>query len=143
MIQVSNTNHTELYEEVYIIANYFKEELNYNRVPFCKLGMIPEPFEAILFTEKAYDQVSHENKTPYRIYGACMFSTLKIGEDTHWNLEWIWFHPFFRHRGKLQENWDTLKSLFGDFSINKPISNDMQSFLEKRNDNHELVGLHI
>lgn len=136
LINVSEKINTELFDEVYKIAEYFKNELDYDTVPFCKFGSIPKPFEVILFTEKAYDKVDNQNPYSCRIYGACLFSSIKIEDKNHWKLEWIWLHPFFRHRGNLQKYWQDLEKRFDNFFIGKPISNDMKSFLTKCNSKH-------
>lgn len=129
ILRVSKSTNQSLYEEVYTFAKYFKEELNYDRVPFCKMGMLDKPYNVLLFTEQALDQY-YGDPMPYRIYGACLFSEMKIADELHHKLEWIWFHPFFRNRGNLKKNWFRLEKEFGDFFIGKPISNDMKIFLE-------------
>lgn len=130
----SNTNmlevNDELYDETYRLAKYFKEELNYDRIPFDIMGILDKPYSGLLFTEEALD-IYRKDPMPYRIYGACLFSKLPIkGDEIYWKLEWIWLHPFFRHRGKLKEHWSELEEQFGDFFIGKPVSNDMQEFLK-------------
>lgn len=128
---------SKLFKVTYKLAKYFKEEFNYDTVPFNENGMLNKPFKALLFTEQALDRVKNSSMpTPYRIYGACLFSELKIADETHWKLEWIWFHPFFRHRGKLSKHWNELEERFGNFFIGKPISNDMEQFLKKINSQH-------
>jgi len=131
----------ELYDETYKFAKYFKEELNYDRVPFDTMGILDKPYKAFLFTEEALD-VYRKDPMPYRIYGSCLFSKLPIkGDDIYWKLEWIWLHPFFRHRGKLKIYWHTLEAQFGDFFIGHPVSNDMKAFIKyaKSNNKHEII----
>ena len=139
LITIDHQSNTGLFEEVYKIAKYFKEELNYDSVPFSKQGMISKPYKALLFTERALDKYK-QGPMPYRIYGACVFTLMKFKEDDdYWVLEWIWFHPFFRNRGNLKKNWKDLENEFGDFLIQKPISNDMNSFLKKIDSNHIII----
>ena len=133
IITIDKQSDLDLCEEVFKIAKYFKEELNYNKVPYSPLGMTPKEDIALLFTEEAIDIYKTE-PMPYRIYGACYFSKMKCtkGED-YWALEWIWFHPFFRNRGNLKKYWAYLEENFGNFIIKEPISNDMKAFLKRIN----------
>jgi len=134
---MSKQTNFELSEEVYKLAEYFKEELDYGRVPFCRMGLLSEEYKALLFTEKALDKYEKE-PSPYRIYGACVFTLLKFTKEPDcWVLNWIWFHPFFRNRGNLKKNWTQLEEEFGNFLIGKPISNDMSSFLENIDSKYE------
>ena len=122
---------------MYKIAKYFKEELNYDRVPFPILGTISKEYKALLFTEEALD-IYKKEPMPYRIYGACVFTLMTFKEgNNYWVLEWIWLHPFFRNRGNLKKNWKILEEEFGNFLIRKPISNDMNSFLENVSSKYE------
>ena len=121
----------ELYEEVYRIANYFKEELNYDSIPFDQFGLQHIKYQAFLFEEKAMDLELIDGDFHHRIYGACLFSEYILAEeDNMWKLEWIWIHPYFRNRGKLSKYWNEFEAKFGDFLIGSPISNDMAKFLE-------------
>jgi hypothetical protein len=70
IIEINKQSEKELFKEVYKLANYFKEELNYDSVPFCPYGNLRENYKALLFTEQAYDEFVTE-PMPYRIYGAC------------------------------------------------------------------------
>jgi len=130
IIEVDKESEIELHKEVYKIAKYFKEELNYDRIPYSEYGNLLKKYKVLLFTEEALDKYKSE-PIPYRIYGACLFSEIKFKKDKdYWVLEWIWFHPFFRNRGYLKKNWSILEEKFSDFFIKKPISNDMKAFLE-------------
>lgn len=75
------------------------------------------------------DKVKDEEHRPYRLYGGgCLINT-----GTEFTLNWIWFHPFFRHRGHLKDNWSFLKKQYGDFSVTPPLSAGMEKFLSKEN----------
>ena len=139
IIEVDKQSRKELFEEVYKLAKYFKEELNYDTVPFSPYGDLREDYKALLFTEQAYDEFATE-PIPYRIYGACNFTIQKFTkEPDRWMLKWIWFHPFFRNRRYLKKNWNKLEEKFGNFLIEQPISNDMNSFLENINSKYEHI----
>jgi hypothetical protein len=140
IIEVDRKSDVHLYEEVYKIATYFHEEFDYTHVPFCPLGYIDAPklkYKALLFTKEAPDK--HEKEpTPHRIYGACLFTVKEFTEDKdYWLLQWIWIHPFFRHRGNLKKTWNKLEEKFDNFLIASPISNDMNAFLENINSKYE------
>ncbi|PHO11684.1 hypothetical protein CPG38_11700 [Malaciobacter marinus] len=131
IIEVDKQSEKKLFEEVYKLAKYFKEELNYDSVPFCPYGDLREEYKALLFIEEPM---------PYRIYGACSFGIQKFTEEPNrWVLKWIWLHPFFRNRGNLKKNWNKLEEKFGNFLIESPISNDMNSFLENINSKYEHI----
>ena len=136
IIEVDKQSKKELFEEVYKLAKYFKEELNYDSVPFCPYGDLREEYKALLFTEEAYDEFAEP--MPYRIYGACSFGIQKFTKAPNcWVLKWIWLHPFFRNRGNLKKNWHKLEEKFGDFLIESPISSDMNSFLKNINSKYK------
>lgn len=139
---VNLDTNSHLTEEVYKLAQYFYKELDYDRPPFERNGRIEEPYKAILFTERTYDNPDDVQESPpySRIFGACLFDqSLPIKGNTDWVLKWIWFHPFFRHRGKLKEYWEYLERDFGDFYIHSPVSCDMNRFLDKYGDNHIII----
>ncbi len=141
IIQIDKHSDIDLHEEVYKIAEYFKEELNYDRVPFSPNGQLSEKYIVLLFTEEALDKYKTE-PMPYRIYGACFFNRMIFTkDDDYWALEWIWFHPFFRNRGNLKKNWNELEETFDNFIIKKPISSDMKTFLENINSKYEHIIL--
>lgn len=53
----------------------------------------------------------------------------KTGEEI-WVMQWIWFHPYIRCKGRLKEAWPFFKEMFGDFVVDRPHSNSMKGFLE-------------
>ena len=130
LIIVDKKSDIVLHEEVFKIAKYFTEELNYSTVPYSPLGIKDQENIALLFTAEAIDLYKTE-PVPYRIFGACCFSKYSFKEDKdYWALEWIWLHPFFRNRGNLKKYWAYLEKNFGDFIIMEPVSNDMKAFLD-------------
>ena len=141
IIEVDRQSEKELFEEVYKLAKYFKDELNYDSVPFCPYGDLREDYKALLFTEQAPDKYIKE-PMPYRIYGACLFTLRKFTQDDdYWELKWIWFHPFFRNRGNLKAKWNYLEEKFGKFLIGTPISNDMKMFLKNIDSKYEHIEI--
>ena len=51
IIEVDKQSEKKIFEEVYKLAEYFKEELNYDSVPFCPYGDLREEYKVVLFTE--------------------------------------------------------------------------------------------
>ncbi len=133
ILQIDKYSSAELHKEVYKIADYFQEEFNYGKVPFSTSGdTVDEVYKALLFTEQDI------NTKQYRIYGGCYFKKMKLlSVEIHWVLQWIWIHPFFRHRGNLKRNWADFEREFHNFSIAEPISNDMKCFLKNINSQYE------
>lgn len=70
------------------------------------------------------------------IYGAALFQKVKLCVDhgEKYVLRWIWIHLSHRNRGKLPGLWKDLEEKFGDFYIDRPVSEDMKKFLKKRED---------
>lgn len=136
IIEIDRKTNSVLHDEVYKIAKYFKEELNYDSVPYSSFGMPTGEHKALLFTEEAVDEYK-KDPMPYRIYGACLFTEIKCTDGGFWKLKWIWFHPFFRNRGNLKKHWPALEDSFGNFIISKPVSSDMSAFLEYSNSKYK------
>jgi hypothetical protein len=130
LIIVDNKSDIDFREEVFKIAEYFKRELNYDKVPYSSFGIKGVEHKALLFTVDADDQYK-AGLMPYRIFGSCCFTKINFPEDKdYWVLEWIWLHPFFRNRGNLKKYWVYLEKNFDDFLVREPVSNDMKKFLE-------------
>jgi hypothetical protein len=132
LIIVDKKSDIDLHREVFKIAKYFSEDLNYNTIPpYPPLGIKNTEDIALLFTAEAIDLDKTEPMS-YRIFGSCLFSRQHFTNDKDcWALEWIWFHPFYRKKGNLQKYWAYLELNFGDFLIMDPDSNDMVVFLDR------------
>jgi hypothetical protein len=123
----SDMTNFDLLDEVNKLGLYFKEELNYTF-----LHRPSSPFNAILFIDRADDKIETMKNKYCRIFGCCMFENKEIYQNhKQWVLEWVWIHPFFRHRGSLQKYWNGLEKQFGDFLIKEPVSCGMKEFLKK------------
>lgn len=132
-VQVTTKSDIKLRKHFQKLSDYFVDEFNYNRKPQYA-STTSNSFRGYLLTEYDYDA---KNSNTYRIYGACCFDEIQFGElQSIWRLEWIWLHPFFRHRGNLKKHWEFLEIECGDFLIKRPLSNDMKSFIEKTEGNH-------
>lgn len=134
--------------ETFQMAKYLDKEFNYMGTPFDISGQMNDnKYKVFLFTFIDYDHTSTaEDNAKYNkahhaacVYGACHFSKLNVTTEDYWKLNWIWIHPFFRHRGMIKEHWKYFEEIFGDFYIAKPVSPEMINFLKKSNKNHELI----
>jgi len=68
------------------------------------------------------------------IFGAVCFRWRDDWEDvsSRWCLQWVWLHPYFRHKGYLQEVWPQFLERYGrDFFPETPYSGAMIGFLRK------------
>ena len=61
------------------------------------------------------------------IVGACAFRWKR----ERWCLDWIWLAPGVRRKGILAQRWARFLDRFGDFSIEAPVSEAMQLFLQR------------
>lgn len=72
-----------------------------------------------------------------RIVGATAFRWRAPDEGSpFWALQWVWVAPTFRRTGILSRYWPMFRERFGDFYVETPISESMNSFLQKRNDEY-------
>jgi len=129
-IQITGESDNHSREYLQQLSDYFVKEFDYNRPPrYVDPSIGQQEYRGYLFIKREYDGKLIDT---YRIYGACCFSKMTILPEPYWKLEWIWLHPFFRHRGNLRKHWEFLEKECGnDFFIKKPISLDMQHFLGK------------
>ena len=89
-----------------------------------------------MLAERDFDAI---NPHTYRIYGTCYLSKAPIYTTDAWKLEWVWLHPFFRHRGYFKEHSEFLEKEYGNFFIKNPLSSDMKKNLEKV-ENHSVIS---
>lgn len=73
------------------------------------------------------------------IVGACCFRW----RDEHWSLSWIWIIPKMRRKGIVGQRWQGFIERFGDFEIEAPVSEAMQSFLVRRGTPAQKEALHL
>jgi hypothetical protein len=57
-------------------------------------------------------------------YSGCLINGL-------FTARWIWLHPYYRRKGILSESWPMFVDRFGDFQVELPLSEAMESFMEK------------
>ncbi len=67
--------------------------------------------------------------------GGCFSKNQTVMKDKTqklvWWLDWVWIHPFFRHKGYLSRAWPTFKNVYGNFIVQRPYSKPMECFLKK------------
>lgn len=113
------------HEEMYTRAMAFKREFHYDFVQWkSREGQEDHDVHGYLFSG---DQGE--------IVGACAFRNRSEDVETKkWALQWIWICPRERRKGHLAKRWPDFRSLFGDFMVEPPVSENMQAFLKKRGD---------
>lgn len=119
------------------LAYYFKREMHFDFVQFeaaeTEASRDFVPYEAYAFFEPAYDRVEEAKPTPHRVFGACCFRLRGWSDHAPaWSLDWVWMHPYFRHRGHLTRAWTIFEHRYGEnFHVARPFSLAMNSFMEK------------
>lgn len=129
MVKVTSSSPQEEKDALEQFAWYFKLEKKYNSKQYDANNHSTNTV-GYLFTDSAMDiqeEAYYQNGMPTRCSGGCAFQ--KIGSD--WVLCWVWIHPFYREQGVLSQQWTTFVDDMGDFFIESPISNAMESFLKK------------
>lgn len=63
--------------------------------------------------------------------GLDALASLALGRIQEWALHWIWFAPKYRRMGLLLARWADFLESYGNFHIERPVSDAMQSFLRK------------
>lgn len=112
-------------------ARYFKAEFRYDHIQYFA-NEHDETCIGFLFTESALDICTEDHdQMPTRCSGGCCFRRREYKNAPQWTLDWIWLHPFFRHRGILSTHWRHFQAQFGNFSVEPPLSSAMQAFLKK------------
>lgn len=85
------------------------------------------PYEAYLFHDQKYNLIYEYQETEVVCLGACCF----YHEEEAWVLDWVWMHPYFRHKGVFRNAWPEFIEKYGKFKISKPYSAEMERFLKK------------
>ena len=119
-------------------ALYFKREMHYdfqqyekNETPYDH-GYVE--YVAYIFLKDNLNLKSLNDKTDSLAIGSCCFRKRFIdGKNYYWSLDWIWLHPYFRHRKILSEHWERFVNIFCGFYVEEPLSLEMEAFLKKVN----------
>ena len=117
---VTHASPLALREAVERIAYYFLRELESTvSVPYCSLEKDDQ--------HRAYVWTDGEPV----VIGACCFRWRRDVDPAGYALQWIWFHPYERRKGRLGKAWPYFESRFGKFIIEGPYSPAMKAFLGK------------
>jgi hypothetical protein len=127
ILYVFPSSDDEIQSALELLAEYFKKEFRYDYLQYCKRDSNSD-CTGFLITERALDLTEEFDHHPYRIVGGGCFRT--NGPDNYF-LDWVWFHPFARNRGRLKKLWPLFKEKFGEFSITEPLSAHMKEFITK------------
>ena len=107
--------HKEMYER----AIAFKREMGYDLPQWSHPPPKGRP------TESATGYFLAVPVSPSTIAGACAFRL----RDEGWTMDWAWLAPKYRRSGLMQRNWPRFVQLYGDFHLEYPLSEAMQSFV--------------
>lgn len=114
---------------VYGIALCFRREFKYDYLQYGYNGWESDPnHHAFLWVDTHRGE--YFPKSP--CVGATCFRWREY-PDGHkgWGMQWLWFHPYYRRTGLLSRTWDMFHEQFGDFELEKPLSDAMKQFLAK------------
>lgn len=123
-----------MHEAVLQRARAFRREFSYDRVQWDGSAQraAPEGWHGYLFAGDAAGTIA----------GACGFLVEESGQyGGQWSLHWIWLAPKFRRQGILNARWNDFLNLYGDFYIEAPLSEAMQSFVRKHGSDSQKLQL--
>lgn len=72
--------------------------------------------------------------------GGCCFRQREEGGPA---LQWIWINPFVRRQGILSESWEVFEYNHPNFAVERPLSESMLQFLEKRGYKNGICGWYL
>ena len=110
-------------------ARMFKREFAYDFVQYSALEFYdPKETRAFLWTTRS------EDREGYRALGACclrwrVYTNLPA---PCWAMQWVWLHPYARHKGALTALWPTLIVQCAPLLVEPPLSLAMQGFLRHK-----------
>lgn len=116
------------------IARCFKNEMDFDNLQYSADEIYEEPYTGFVLIQqnladtRDYDFGSGKpNIQPhYVIGGGCFRNERDIGMK----LDFVWLHPYARHRRIMVAAWKKMKNRFGEFDLTKPLSLSMKHFLE-------------
>lgn len=116
---------------VWQAARMFRREFGYDVAQYGHEGREDDPnSRAFLWPDHS---IPRSDRQPFSTYavGACCFRYREWPEYTGWALQWAWFHPYYRRRGKMSRSWPRFREMFGEFEIEPPYSAGMWAFVAK------------
>ncbi|WP_126247822.1 GNAT family N-acetyltransferase [Chitinophaga rhizosphaerae] len=116
------------HEQMHLRAVAFRREMHFDFPQWVS----PENKAAVAKT-KAHGYLFTNNEQV--IVGACSFQPgARLAEPDRWALDWVWIAPVYRGKGILDDRWDKFKQQYGNFWVSHPVSEAMQSFLNRHGD---------
>lgn len=112
-----------MHGEVYERAAAFRKEFGYDVIqwPGDTRTRAPSEWRGHLFAGPGGE-----------IAGACAFMhTTSRKPEGEWSLQWIWIAPTHRRTGLLETRWPDLLQRYGDFDLERPLSEPMVAFILK------------
>ncbi len=115
-------------------ALHFKRELRFDFPQFESSETPDKPYfvrwEAFLFHVSADDLWHGEGPVKRRFVGGACFRWREWeNAPAGWEMDWVWFHPYFRSRGHLRNAWPAFRQEYGAFDLARPLSPAMEVFL--------------
>jgi hypothetical protein len=124
-----------LRKAVYQCARWFKKEFQYDYTQYGYNGREDDPNHvAFLWPHPDSILLLGNDEFVLAIIGACCFRWRNDywNQDHCWAMQWMWLHPFYRHRGLLSQAWGGFRGEFGSFVAEPPLSDAMEGFLGKQ-----------
>jgi len=134
ILTVTKYSDEHIRQQLELFARYFKKEFKYNSIQYeANEHLFDENrYSGFLFSELARDRLEEDTPSVFRLFGGGCFRWREYKDHKPtWVLDWIWIHPFFRHRGHLHKHWKFMRDRYGDFLVEHPLSADMEKFIEK------------
>jgi hypothetical protein len=124
---VNRASRLRVHRGVQQLACYFRREFRYD-FPLYRAG---EPDRNP--RDRAYlwvgDYLRSDISEP--VVGACCFRWRTDVQPNGFALQFAWFHPYARRKGRLSSAWPFFRARFGDFVIEEPLSYAMRAFVSK------------
>ncbi len=118
-------------------AYHFKRETHYDFVQFSSnenpKGSDFIIYDAYLFLLDDLNIKNYYDPIKKRVVGACCFRKRFLENfDHYWSMDWIWIHPYCRHRGLLKGKWEYFNNKYNGFYVEPPHSIEMEAFLQSK-----------
>jgi hypothetical protein len=143
LYEVAPVDHIRYRKAVEKIAYFFRREFGYDFPPYTATENTDADIDgtnpSVVFMWLGRDVDWSGNKKAIA-YGACGFGR-DFNDKHRWCLSWVWFHPYERRRQHLSNAWPYFHERFGAFSIDTPLSLEMQVFLKKNGNPKRLVPI--
>jgi len=124
----------ELKRALEIIAFCFKSEMRFDWIQYAPNEHVDDSCIGFIIIQqnrartREFDfKLDKLNIQPHYVIGGGCFRKIFNNEM---QLDFIWLHPYDRHRGVMQAVWKKLKIKFDKFELAKPVSSSMTRFIE-------------